>query len=119
MNFRISAVFALSAALATGYAIADTRSSDDGSPTMEHKASPSNATHQDEERTEAHSQPDTPNPGGTGADASSSGTASSGASTSGGKEGDSSQAAKKPKVPNTGDTYQSNENKADSTMQKK
>jgi hypothetical protein len=55
---------------------------------MEQNASPSNAGKQDEERTEAHSQPDTP---------ASSGT--SGAS-----------AADKP---TQGDYYQSQENKAD------
>jgi EF hand len=43
----------------------DTRNSDRDVATMERKASPSTAGRQDEERAEAHSQPDTPNAGGT------------------------------------------------------
>ena len=46
-------------------AFSDTRSSDKGSTTMERRASPSADGKQDEERTEAHSQPDTPHAGGT------------------------------------------------------
>jgi hypothetical protein len=56
---------ALAAVLATAAAYADTSSSDKGRTTMEQKASPSNPVKQDEERTEAHSQPDVPNAGGT------------------------------------------------------
>lgn len=48
--------------LAMSAAHADTRNSDKGAAVMEHKASPSNPVKQDEERTEAHSQPDTPHP---------------------------------------------------------
>ena len=43
----------------------DTRNSDKDTTTMERKASPSTAGKQDEERAEAHSQPDTPHAGGT------------------------------------------------------
>ena len=54
------ALAALALAVSTAYA--DTRNSDKDAAVMEHKASPSNPTKQDEERTEAHSQPDTPHP---------------------------------------------------------
>jgi hypothetical protein len=60
----LASVGALAVALATA-AHADTRNSDKGRTTMEQKASPSNPVKQDEERTEAHSQPDVPNAGGT------------------------------------------------------
>jgi hypothetical protein len=61
MNFSQSFVLAAaSLALATGTSYADTRSSDQDKATMEHKASPSNPTKQDEEQAEAHGQPDTP-----------------------------------------------------------
>lgn len=53
--------------LSSGYALADTTSSEKQPATMEQQASPSNPVKQDEERTEAHSQPDVPHPGGTGA----------------------------------------------------
>src|SRR4051812_23706340 len=60
-------------------AFADTRSSDQHPRAMEQQASPSNPVKQDEERTEAHSQPDVPK---TGADAQPpSDNASQGAST--------------------------------------
>jgi len=46
--------------LSAGYALADTTSSDKQPATMEQQASPSNPVKQDEERTEAHSQPQVP-----------------------------------------------------------
>jgi Putative peptidoglycan binding domain len=46
--------------LSAGYALADTTSSDKHPATMEQQASPSNPVKQDEERTEAHSQPEVP-----------------------------------------------------------
>jgi len=66
MKFANSLVFALSAlALAVSAVYADTRSSDGSKGSMEQRASPSNPTKQDEERTHSHSQPDVPTPGGT------------------------------------------------------
>jgi len=59
--------FAALIAFCAGYAAADTANSNKGSASMEQQASPSNPVKQDEERTEAHSQPDVPHDGGTGA----------------------------------------------------
>jgi len=78
--------------LGGGYAVADTASSNKDQATMEQNASPSNPTKHDEERTEAHSQPDAP-----------ASTGSSGASAS--------------DKPTHGDYYKSQENKADSSAQ--
>ena len=56
MKFANSLVFALSAlALAVSAVYADTRSSDGSKGNMEQRASPSNPTKQDEERTHSHS----------------------------------------------------------------
>jgi hypothetical protein len=57
-------IFAPLIALGAGDATADTTRSNQGAATMEQHASPSNPTKQDEERTEAHSQPDVPHSGG-------------------------------------------------------
>jgi hypothetical protein len=65
MNFAIPALLT-AATLCAGYAVADTANSNNSSASMERQASPSNPVKQDEERTEAHSQPDVPR---TGADA--------------------------------------------------
>jgi EF hand domain-containing protein len=66
MKLANSLVFALSSlALAVSAVYADTRSSDGSKGNMEQRASPSNPTKQDEERTHSHSQPDVPTPGGT------------------------------------------------------
>jgi len=103
MNWTATVV-AISLALGAGYAAADTTSSNQGQATLERKASPSNDTKQDEEQAEAHGQPDSQTPSG---DAPSSASGSS----SNGKESSGSQTQK----PTSGDYYQSNENKADST----
>ena len=47
-------------ALAAGPALADTRTSDQDKTTQEQRAKPSHPNKQDEETTEAHSQPETP-----------------------------------------------------------
>jgi hypothetical protein len=65
-DMKIPLIAGLSAlALIVANAYADTRSSEKDRTAMEHSASPSNPVKQDEERTEAHSQPDTPHAGGT------------------------------------------------------
>src|SRR5512142_1446855 len=53
------------AVVLAGNAYPDTRNSNQDRATMERKASPSTEGKQDEERTEAHSQPDTPHAAGT------------------------------------------------------
>jgi hypothetical protein len=65
MKYASTIILASAAALAAAGALADTRSSDKSKTTMEERASPSHPTKQDEERTEAHSQPDVPHAGGT------------------------------------------------------
>ena len=65
-------VLALAAA-AVAFAVpglADTRSSDQDRATQEHKASPSNPVHQEEETTQAHSAPDSHPPASSSAGAS-------------------------------------------------
>ncbi len=79
-------LFALLLCASFGPALADTQNS--GSAAMEQRASPSNPVRQDEERTEAHSQPEVPQTGGAPAagqesalpQSGSAGNASSGAS---------------------------------------
>ena len=105
MKFSICAA-AASLVLGVTPALADTTSSEKDSRTMEQKASPSNPGKQDEERTEAHSQPDTP--------------ASTGGSTAGPSVPSSlprsvEDAPKPNDKPTSGEAYRSNENQADSS----
>ncbi|HZQ73611.1 MAG TPA: hypothetical protein VFB08_11895 [Burkholderiales bacterium] len=87
-------------ALGTASAWADTRSSEHDRTTMERRASPSNPAKQDEEQAEAHGQPD---------------SNTAGNSASGASSGEDAKAKDPQKKPTSGDYYQSNENKADST----
>jgi hypothetical protein len=103
------ALIAVPLALGAGYVRADTTSSGQDKATMERKASPSNDTKQDEEQAEAHGQPDSQTSSGSQASDNDS-SSSSGSSSS----EDQSNAAQTQK-PTSGDYYQSNENKADST----
>lgn len=77
---------------------------------MEDKASPANPVKQDEEQAEAHGRPDTPASTG-GSTEPSAGDASASAPATAEDANTSSPKNK----PTTGDYYQSNENKADST----
>ena len=58
-------ILAFASAVLSTPALADTRNSNKDKATMEEEASPSTAGRQQEEQTEAHSQPDNPHPGGT------------------------------------------------------
>jgi len=107
MKLSIPAL-AVALAFGAGYAAADTTSSEQDRTTMERKASPSNDAKQDEEQAEAHGQPDSQTPGGSSDSSSSTSTGSSSAPASGDAKG-------KTDKPTSGDYYQSNENKADST----
>ncbi|MBV8033407.1 MAG: hypothetical protein JO035_18010 [Betaproteobacteria bacterium] len=102
---------ATAAMLASAFpALADTTSSNEGKTTLERRASPANGVKQDEEQAEAHSTPDS-NTQGTAASATHgakkrSSSAGSGSASSGGSQSKGAAA---------GD-YQSNENKADSSL---
>ncbi|HEX2567246.1 MAG TPA: peptidoglycan-binding domain-containing protein [Burkholderiales bacterium] len=65
MNSSLLACLPILLALGAGPAAADTANSNGSAAAMEHQASPSNPVKQDEERTEAHSQPDVPQSGAT------------------------------------------------------
>jgi EF hand len=99
MNIARTFLFGVAAlAFAASGAYADTRSADGDKGTMEHKASPSNPTKQDEEQAEAHSRPDSPHPQGKAAQGNTSGGASKSPKKSGkksdqGKEKSSSGAS--------------------------
>jgi hypothetical protein len=116
----IAAIFVLPL-LGVGHASADTRNSDHEQATREQKAAPSTPGKQEEEQTEAHSQPDAPaSSGGAERGNNASGSASAGSSAAGGSSATGSSqggGSAAPQFPNSGDYYQSNENKADPTSQ--
>jgi len=60
MKPAIPAALAAIATLCAGYAAADTTNRGESATTLEQKASPSNPVKQEEERTQAHSQPEVP-----------------------------------------------------------
>ena len=60
MKRSITVISAALMALGAGYVAADTTSSEKSAPAMEQGASPANPTKQEEERTQAHSQPEVP-----------------------------------------------------------